>query len=89
MVDGIATSQPATGVAAVPAVAADPADAVSSAATDEAGAAGRVRPAAGGQDAESAVGPVPSFLVLADDLPDGLVIADHAGTVTVVNRAAA
>jgi len=89
VVDGIATSQPATGVAAVPAVAADPADAVSSAATDEAGAAGRVRPAAGGQDAESAVGPVPSFLVLADDLPDGLIIADHAGTVTVVNRAAA
>jgi signal transduction histidine kinase len=30
-----------------------------------------------------------SGLVLADDLPDGLVIADHAGLVTVFNRAAA
>ncbi|MGH3303695.1 MAG: ATP-binding protein [Streptosporangiaceae bacterium] len=39
--------------------------------------------------AESAVGPVPSFLILADDLPDGLIIADHTGAVTVVNRAAA
>ncbi|HXZ66190.1 MAG TPA: PAS domain-containing sensor histidine kinase [Streptosporangiaceae bacterium] len=28
-------------------------------------------------------------MVLADDLPDGLIMADHTGSVTVVNRAAA
>jgi signal transduction histidine kinase len=42
--------------------------------------------------ASSAPGPAddPSGgLVCADDLPDGLVIADHAGRVTVFNRAAA
>ena len=33
-------------------------------------------------------GPVPSSLLIADDLPDGLVIADHVGQVTVFNRAA-
>ena len=36
-------------------------------------------------------GPAPASadgLVHADDLPDGLVIADHAGQVTVFNRAA-
>ncbi len=41
--------------------------------------------------AASAPGPAPERadgLVHADDLPDGLVIADHAGEVTVFNRAA-
>lgn len=33
-------------------------------------------------------GLVPSSLLIADDLPDGLVIADHAGRVTVFNQAA-
>jgi PAS domain S-box-containing protein len=51
--------------------------------------AGRTPTAASEDTAGSAAGPVPSFLVLADDLPDGLIIADHAGAVTVVNRAAA
>ena len=32
---------------------------------------------------------VPGWLVIADELPDGLVIADEAGRVTVFNRAAA
>jgi PAS domain S-box-containing protein len=80
VVDGIATGQPAAGVAAVPAVHAE-------------GAGGnsgrRVRPARSGDIPVSIAGPVPSFLVLADDLPDGLIIADHAGAVTVLNRAAA
>jgi len=89
VVDGIATGQSAAGVAAAPAGAADPAGAVGSAVADDARTAGRARPAAGDQDAESALGPVPSFLVLADDLPDGLIMADHTGSVTVVNRAAA
>ena len=89
MVDGIATGQSAAGVAAAPAGAADPAGAVGSAVADDARTAGRARPAAGDQDAEPALGPVPSFLVLADDLPDGLIMADHTGSVTVVNRAAA
>jgi PAS domain S-box-containing protein len=30
-----------------------------------------------------------SALVVADDLPDGLIVADHAGRITVFNRAAA
>jgi len=89
VVDGIATGQSAAGVAAAPAGAADPAGAVGSAVADDARTAGRARPAAGDQDAEPALGPVPSFLVLADDLPDGLIMADHTGSVTVVNRAAA
>jgi len=38
--------------------------------------------------AASSDGPVPSSLLIADDLPDGLVIADHAGQVTVFNLAA-
>jgi len=37
----------------------------------------------------AAGGDFASALVFADDLPDGLVIADHAGRVTVFNRAAA
>jgi PAS domain S-box-containing protein len=40
--------------------------------------------AAAGTAADSA-----AALVLADDLPDGLVVADHAGRITVFNRAAA
>ncbi len=83
MVDGIARGQSAAGIAAVPAVSADapgPADT---------GRAGRTETDEGAKTAGSGVGSVPSFLVLADDLPDGLVVADHAGAVTVINRAAA
>jgi signal transduction histidine kinase len=43
-------------------------------------------PAGSGEDAESGV---LTSLVLADDLPDGLVVADHAGRVAVFNQAAA
>jgi signal transduction histidine kinase len=32
---------------------------------------------------------MPGWLVIADDLPDGLVVADEAGRITVFNRAAA
>ena len=85
MVDGIATGQSAAGVAAVAAVHAE---ASGVAGTGDA-SGGLVRPAPTDDTSASASGPVPSFLVLADDLPDGLVIADHKGAVTVVNRAAA
>jgi PAS domain S-box-containing protein len=85
VVDGISRGQSAAGVAAVPAIHAGASGTVG--AGD--GGGGRVRPAGTDDNAASAVGPVPSFLVLADDLPDGLIIADHAGAVTVVNRAAA
>jgi PAS domain S-box-containing protein len=85
VVDGIAAGQSAAEVAAVPVVHAGPSGTVS--VGDASG--GRVRPAASDETAAAAIGPVPSFLVLADDLPDGLIIADHSGTVTVVNRAAA
>jgi PAS domain S-box-containing protein len=80
----ISTGQSATGVAAVPAI---PADAPGAGDTDDPGIR-RVGSAGTDQTAEPTVGAVPSFLVLADDLPDGLVIADHTGAVTVVNRAA-
>jgi PAS domain S-box-containing protein len=82
VVDGIA-GQSAAGIAALPAV---PADATEPA---EAGITAWPPAAASDDAAGFAVGPVPSFLVLADDLPDGLIIADHTGAVTVVNRAAA
>ena len=36
----------------------------------------------------SVTGETPGGPIMADDLPDGLVIADHAGCVTVFNRAA-
>jgi PAS domain S-box-containing protein len=85
VVDGIAAGQSAAGVAAVPSVHAGASATVN---TDDT-SAGRARPAGTGDTTESAaIGPVPSFLVLADDLPDGLIIADHTGAVTVVNRAA-
>ncbi len=47
-----------------------------------------VGPAAAGIPA-AAAGDLASTLVFADDLPDGLVVADHAGRVTVFNSAAA
>jgi PAS domain S-box-containing protein len=81
----ISTGQSATGVTAVPAI---PADAPGAADTDDAGIR-RIGSAGTDELAEPAVGAVPSFLVLADDLPDGLIIADHTGAITVVNRAAA
>jgi signal transduction histidine kinase len=50
-------------------------------------------PATPATGAESSAGPdsrdIASELVLADDLPDGLVVADRAGMVAVFNRAAA
>jgi PAS domain S-box-containing protein len=78
----ISTGQSAAGVTGVPAIPPGAADA---------GDVGirRVSPAGSDETAEATVGSVPSFLVLADDLPDGLIIADHTGAVTVVNRAAA
>jgi PAS domain S-box-containing protein len=82
VVDGIATGQSAAGIAAVPVV---PVEASGPAETDARLALSAERDDTSG----SAVGSVPAFLVLADDLPDGLIIADHKGTVTVVNRAAA
>jgi len=81
----ISTGQSAAGVTAVPVI---PADAPDAADTDDAGIR-RVGPAGSNEMTESAIGAVPAFLVLADDLPDGLIIADHLGAVTVVNRAAA
>jgi PAS domain S-box-containing protein len=79
----ISTGQSVAGVTAVPAIVAD--------APAAGGGIGIRRVGAAGSDqaAESTVDSVPSFLVLADDLPDGLIIADHTGAVTVVNRAAA
>jgi PAS domain S-box-containing protein len=47
-------------------------------------AAAERAPASPAGPADGAAGP----LVCADDLPDGLVVADHAGRVTVFNRAA-
>jgi PAS domain S-box-containing protein len=85
VVDGIARGQSAAGVAAVAAVHAEASGVAGSG--DASG--GSVRQAPTDDASASASGPVPSFLVLADDLPDGLVIADHRGAVTVVNRAAA
>ncbi len=82
MVEPIATGQPAAGTAAVPADAAGSADAGDA-------AAWRTTAAERNGTAGSAAGSVPSFLVFADDLPDGLIVADHTGAVTVVNRAAA
>jgi PAS domain S-box-containing protein len=80
----ISTGQSVAGVTAVPAIVADaPAAAAGGIGIRRVGAAGS------DQTAESTVDSVPSFLVLADDLPDGLIIADHTGAVTVVNRAAA
>jgi PAS domain S-box-containing protein len=78
----MATGQSAAGVTAVPAGPAGAADS-----DEESG--GGVRPIRTGNTAEAEVGTVPSFLILADDLPDGLIIADSTGAVTVVNRAAA
>jgi PAS domain S-box-containing protein len=51
-------------------------------------------PAGTGQPPEpdelaAASGAVPGWLVIADELPDGLVVADETGTVTVFNQAAA
>ncbi len=83
MVEPIATGQSAAGVTAVPV---GPPDVPDSAGTPD---AGRARAARADDTACATVGPVPSFLVLADDLPDGLIVADHTGAVTVVNRAAA
>ncbi len=81
MVEPIATSQSAAGVTAVSAIPDSP--------DTDGGGVGGVGQADSSEAAESTVGSVPSFLVLADDLPDGLIIADHTGAVTVVNRAAA
>jgi signal transduction histidine kinase len=57
------------------------AEAVPSMLSDPPGAPAAGEPAAGGWE-------LAGGLVCADELPDGLVIADHAGRVTVFNRAA-
>jgi PAS domain S-box-containing protein len=65
-----------------------PAEAAGAANADDASPL-RARRAGTPAETASASGPVPAFLVLADDLPDGLIVADSRGAVTVVNRAAA
>jgi signal transduction histidine kinase len=53
------------------------------------GPAGEDQPAAGPDDSQAQQPDVLASLVIADDLPDGLVIADQAGRVEVFNAAAA